>query len=108
VTLVKKKPIGPEAPMHWNVLTNHAQVLLCLATEPRVTMREVAARVGLTERAVQRIVSELAAGGYVAITRVGRRNEYVVHRAAPLRGPVVDGRTAGWLFDLLARKSKPE
>jgi MarR family len=108
VTPVKKKPTAPDAPMQWNVLTNHAQVLLCLAAESQVTMREVAARIGLTERAVQRIVSELAAGGYVAITRVGRRNEYVVHRGAPLPGPVVGGRTAGWLFDLLARKSKPE
>ena len=105
---MKKKPTAPDEPIHWNVLTNHAQVLLCLAADPRVSMREVAVRIGITERAVQRIVSELAASGYVAITRVGRRNEYVVHRAAPLPGPVVAGRPAGWLFDILARKSKPE
>jgi DNA-binding transcriptional regulator LsrR (DeoR family) len=71
-------------------------------------MREVAEQVGLTERAVQRIISELEATGYVAITRVGRRNEHAVNRETPLRSSVVDGRQAGWLFDLLERKSKPK
>jgi len=97
----------PTAPVHLRFLTSEAQVLLCLAEDPRLTMREVAARVGITERAIQRIVAALAAAGYVSVKRVGRRNEYVVNRGTPLRGPVVDGRPAGWLFDLLERKAKP-
>jgi predicted transcriptional regulator len=104
----KNKPTAPDAPAHWHVLTNHAQVLLCLAADPQVTMREVAARVGITERAVQRIVSELAATGHVTITKVGRRNQYVVRRDIPLPGPIVDGRPAGWLFEALERKARPK
>ena len=103
---MRNEPPAPATAGHWEFLTNHAQVLLCLAADPRLTMREVSARVGITERAVQRIVSELEATGYVTITRVGRRNEYAVNRGTPLRSSVVEGRPAGWLFDLLERKSK--
>lgn len=76
-----------EAPA-WTFLTNHAHVLLCLARQPEVTMREVAHLVGITERAVQRIVGELEAAGYVARTREGRRNRYEVRSTLPLRHPL--------------------
>jgi hypothetical protein len=66
-------------------LTNHAQVLACLAADPAARMRDVAARLGLTERAVQNLVAELAANGFVSIAHEGRRNRYTVHldRAVP-------------------------
>jgi len=62
-------------------------------------MRDVAARVGVTERAVQRIVAELRDAGYLTVTRVGRRNQYVVDRARPLRHPMEAHSTAGRLAD---------
>jgi hypothetical protein len=65
-------------------------------------MRDVAARVGITERAVQRIVADLAAGGYLTATRAGRRNRYGVHRRRTLRHPLEAHRTAGDVIDLAA------
>lgn len=67
----------------FDLLTNHAHVLLCLRREPEARMREVAARLGITERAVQRIVAELSVAGCLVREKVGRRNRYQV-RAAPL------------------------
>src|ERR671937_1166607 len=66
-------------------LTNHFYVLRCLAQEPSLTLREVAERVGITERAVQRIVSELEEGGYLLRQRAGRRNRYVLREGPPRR-----------------------
>ena len=62
----------------WGFVTNHAYVLRCLAHEPGLTLREVAGRIGITERAVQRIVAELEGAGYLLRAREGRRNRYVV------------------------------
>ena len=64
----------PELPVTWSFPTNHARVLACLAADPAARMRAAAGRVGITERAVQRIVAELSAGGYLTITRSGREN----------------------------------
>lgn len=72
----------------WTFLSNHAHVLICIADNPEVRMRDVAARVGVTERAVQRIVSELEEAGYLSHERVGRCNRYNVHTALPLRHPI--------------------
>ena len=72
----------------WTFLTNHAHVLLCLAAEPDMRLRDVAGAVGITERAVQHIVADLAAAGVVERTREGRRNRYTLHPEAPLRHPV--------------------
>lgn len=66
-------------------MTNHAHVLLCIAGDPEILMREVATRVGITERAVQRIVAELEEGGYLVRHRDGRRNRYEVRGELPLR-----------------------
>jgi hypothetical protein len=63
-------------------------------------MRDVAARVGITERAVQRIVAELEEGGYVTVTRSGRRNHYAVNSNQPLRHPIESHRTVGNLIEL--------
>lgn len=84
----------------WTFLSNHAHVLICIAADPETRMRDVAIRVGITERAVQRIVAELEAGGYVSITREGRRNRYTVNPGLPLRHLVESHRTVGHLIDL--------
>lgn len=83
----------------WTFLSNHAHVLICISVDPDLRLRDIAQRVGITERAVSRIVSELADAGYVEITRAGRRNQYTVRRDLPLRHPVEAHRTVG---DLLA------
>lgn len=85
----------------WTFLTNHAQVLFLLLKDPEVRTRELAHRVGITERAVQRIVSELIEAEYVARTREGRRNRYEVNVERTLRCPLFpDAQVAGLLESL--------
>ena len=72
----------------WTFLSNHTHVLVCLAADGAQTLREVAARVGVTERAVQRIVAELEEGGVLERQRDGRRNTYRIHADVPLRHPL--------------------
>jgi DNA-binding IclR family transcriptional regulator len=79
---------APAVEPEWTFLTNHAHVLLCIARDPDVRMRDVAGLVGITERAVQRIVAELEEAGYVERIRNGRRNRYEVRSAMPLRHPI--------------------
>jgi predicted transcriptional regulator len=62
----------------WTFLTNHAQVLLCIADTPDIRLRDIADRVGITERATQRIVADLIEDGYVQSERIGRRSRYTV------------------------------
>jgi len=76
------------AESEWTFLTNHAHVLLCIAREPDLRMRDVAELVGITERAVQRIVTELEQAGYIERLRNGRRNRYEVRGNLPLRHPI--------------------
>jgi hypothetical protein len=85
----------------WTFLTNHAIVLLCLASDPGQRLRDVALAVGITERAVQRIVADLEGAGYLTRTRVGRRNQYEVHADLPLRHPAQRHRQVGDLITLL-------
>lgn len=75
-----------EAP--WTFLTNHAHVLIHIAEEPEARMRDIADRVGITERAVQRIVRELEDAGYLQRIKEGRRNHYRVTASRPLRHPI--------------------
>lgn len=94
---------GPPARQaRWTFLTNHAHVLLCIARDPGVRLRDVATRVGITERATQGIVSDLVEGGYVARTRVGRRNQYAVQGDLPLRHPLEQEHAVGQLLELLS------
>jgi hypothetical protein len=86
---------------HWTFLTNHAHVLLCIARDPGIRLREVAEKVGITERAAQRIIAELTSAGYLSRTRVGRRNYYEVHPELPFRHPVERHREIGVLLDVL-------
>ena len=86
----------------WTFLTNHAHVMVCLRRDPTARMRDVATAVGITERAAQRIVSELEEAGYLSRDREGRRNRYTLHTGLPLRHPLEGSHTSGELLDLLA------
>jgi DNA-binding IclR family transcriptional regulator len=91
-----KTASGPE----WTFLSNHGHVLLCIAQEPELRLREVADRVGITQRAVQRIVADLEKAGYLSRAREGRRNRYELHPDRPFRHPVVAHRDISQLLDL--------
>jgi len=92
----------------WTFLSHHAQVFLCIARDPDVRLRDVAAAVGITERAVQGIVNDLAAAGYVSRTRAGRRNHYEVHHEVPLRHPLQRGLDARTLLALTGESVRHE
>jgi DNA-binding MarR family transcriptional regulator len=91
-----------EDPKTWTFLTNHAQVLLCLAETPDIRLRDVAEHVGITERATQRILAELIGGGYVKTERVGRRNRYTVDRQHAMRHSAQHGHEIGALLQALS------
>lgn len=96
----KSATAAPTAPA-WTFLTNHAHVLLLIAQDPEILLRDVADKVGITERAVQRIVADLEAGHYLDRERTGRRNRYRVHADLPLRHPVEAHRTVAALLALI-------
>ena len=81
----EKRPVSGST---WTFLTNHSHVLLCIAANPEARMRDLADQVGITERAVQRIIDDLAAAGYLVIEREGRRNRYEIREELNLRHPV--------------------
>ena len=85
----------------WDFLTNHAHVLVCVAHDPGVRLRDIAAAVGITERAAHRILSGLVEEGYVLRERHGRRNRYQVKPELPLRHPLVQEREVGDLLKVL-------
>jgi DNA-binding MarR family transcriptional regulator len=91
-----------EEPKTWTFLTNHAQVLLCLAETPDIRLRDVAERVGITERATQRILAELIGAGYVKSERIGRRNHYTVDREHAMRHSAQVGHEIGALLEALS------
>lgn len=89
----KSKPTKAPRPVvgevqAWTFLSNHAHVLICISREPEMRVRDIAVAVGITERAVMRIVGELEAAGYLVRERDGRRNRYRVRRDLPLRHPI--------------------
>lgn len=90
----------------WTFLSNHAHVLLVIARDPEVRLRDVAVQVGITERAVQRIVADLEAGGYLTRERTGRRNHYCLHPNVPLRHPIERHRTVAQLMALVLSPSE--
>jgi DNA-binding MarR family transcriptional regulator len=86
----------------WQFVTNHTQVLLCIANDPDARLRDIADSVGITVGSAQRIVADLIEGGFVERTREGRRNRYVVNRDSPmLRHAAQDGHQIGGLLELL-------
>lgn len=86
----------------WTFLSNYAHVLVCVARDPDATLREIANRVGVTERAVHRIVSELETAAVITIDRTGRSHHYEIDVMAPLRHPLEQEKSVGdLLFALL-------
>ena len=92
----------------WSFLTNHAQVLLCIAQDPGVRLREIGEAVGITERAAHRIVNELAAAGYISRTRSGRRNRYAIKSHLPLPDRLASEQKIGDLLAVLAGRPPAE
>lgn len=90
----------------WTFFTNHAHVLLCLAADPEMRLRDVVAAVGITERAVQKIISELVAGGVLERERHGRRNVYRIIGKCPLRHPVESHCTVQELIGFILGSKK--
>jgi DNA-binding MarR family transcriptional regulator len=85
----------------WSFLTNHTQVLLCIAHDPDARLRDIAETVGITERAVQRIVADLLESGFVTRERIGRRSRYTLNREARMRHPAQYDHEIGEVLDLL-------
>jgi DNA-binding MarR family transcriptional regulator len=86
---------------HWTFLSNHGHVLVCLALDPATRIRDVAASVGITERAVQTIVDDLVEAGIVTRERSGRRNRYRLNVNVPLRHALESHRTVGSLLGMV-------
>jgi DNA-binding MarR family transcriptional regulator len=84
----------------WTLLSNHGQVLVCLAREPQMTMRDLSSAVGITERACYRIVADLVEAGLLRRQRVGRNNHYIVERGASLRHPAWAGMHSATILDV--------
>jgi IclR helix-turn-helix domain len=94
----------------WRFFTNHAHVLACLAGDPEARLRDVAARVGITERAAHDLIGDLERGGYVRVHRVGRRNQYEVCGVRPATGTAPSpclGRLVGLLVAELDGSFQP-
>ena len=86
----------------WTFLTNHARVLLCIAHDPGIRLRDIAARLDITERSAYGIVAELVRAGYIVKQRDGRRNRYQIQEHLPLPEPTSRERTVGEILALLA------
>src|SRR3954451_20529387 len=93
------------SPTSWAFLTSHARVLLCIAQDPGVRLRELGDRVGVTERAAHRIVGDLAGAGYLTRERHGRRNRYTINSNLTLPDPVARRKRVGDLLALLHEPS---
>lgn len=95
----------PASAHKWTFLTNHAHVMLCLGIDPAMRMRDIADRVGITERAVQNIIADLSLEGYLTIDRRGRCNSYQLNSGLHLRHPIESGHTLGELLQPLLEVS---
>jgi hypothetical protein len=91
----------------WNFLTNHGRALLCIAHNPDVRLRDIAASLGITERRAHGIVTDLTAAGYLIKTKDGRRNRYEIQSHLPIPEPATRERAIGEVLDLLAGRVVP-
>ncbi|MGA8456497.1 MAG: MarR family winged helix-turn-helix transcriptional regulator [Streptosporangiaceae bacterium] len=91
----------------WTFLTNHARVLLCIAQDPGVRLRDIAARLNITERSAYGIVTDLAQAGYVVKQKDGRRNRYQIQAHLPLPESTGRERTVGEVLALLTGDNVP-
>lgn len=96
--------IDPGTPP-WTFLSNHGHILVCVARDPNIRVREIAQAVGITERAVQRILGELEAAGVISRRRNGRRTHYEIDAELPLRHPVEADHTIEELLSLAGSKA---
>lgn len=103
----KGKPAENKSGAAWTFLTNHSHVLICLAGQPDLRLRDVAARVGITERAVQRIVADLEEAGVLTRSRDGRRNQYHITTSCLLRHPVEEHCTVRDLLGMVVGQESP-
>lgn len=103
----QNQSLSPTPPPGWDFLTNHAHVLICVARDPGIRLRDIAAAIGITERATHRILSELVEDGYVLREKQGRRNRYQVVPELPLRHPLVQEREVGDLLEVLIGSAQP-
>jgi len=85
----------------WSFLTNHARVLLCIAHDPGIRLRDIATTLDITERTAYGIVTDLTDGGYVVKEKDGRRNRYQIQAHLPLRAAISRDRTIGEVLNLL-------
>ena len=85
----------------WSFLTNHARVLVCIAHDPGIRLRDIATALGITERTAYGIVTDLTEGGYVVKEKDGRRSRYHIQGHLPLREAITQERTIGEVLDLL-------
>ena len=90
----------------WSFLTNHARVLVCIAHDPGVRLRDIAATLDITERSAFSIVADLTAGGYVVKNKDGRRNRYQIQPHLPLREAITQERTIGEVLDVLVQSNR--
>jgi len=90
-----------DSPPTWTFMTNHAQVLVCIARDPGIRLRDIGERVGITERAAHRIVVELADAGYITRQRDGRRNHYTINSHLPLPETIAREQNVGQLLGVL-------
>jgi hypothetical protein len=97
---------GSDGARAWTYFSNHSHVLVCLAQDSDARLRDVAQSVGITERAVQKIVADLEAAGVVARERRGRRNHYRLHTERPLRHPIEAHRTVGALLGMVLERAE--
>jgi DNA-binding MarR family transcriptional regulator len=93
--------VSPATKPGWSFLTNHTHILVCLSRNPKTTVRELSDQVGVTERSVQRILSDLEESGVVKRSKDGRCNQYDVHLKFRLRHPLEADHTLGELLDTL-------
>jgi len=91
----------------WTFFSNHGHVLVCLARDSEARLRDVAAQVGITERAVQKIVRDLQDGDYLEVSKHGRRNRYRINNRKALRHPLQSGSTVGQLINLVTKAQAP-
>jgi DNA-binding transcriptional regulator PaaX len=91
---------------NWTFVTNHAVVLSYLAKHPSITARQLALEIGITERAVRTIITDLESEGYIVKAKEGRRVRYAVKPALPLRHPTQKDTQVGLLLKLLGRRTK--
>ncbi|MFD9948348.1 helix-turn-helix transcriptional regulator [Nonomuraea sp. NPDC059023] len=96
-----------ESPPGWTFLTHHARVLLEIARDPEVRLRDIAATIGITERTVQGVVNDLHEAGYLGRERVGRRNIYTLNPDRHFRYPTESGIAVRHLIEIFTKRRRP-